>query len=682
MKSSPSHKTFFKEILIMANRYWVGGTDTWNSTAGSKWSTTSGGAGGASAPGSSDDVIFDGNSVGTVTLSSPPTVKSVTCNSWNGTWAGSSDLTIQEGLTLSSTMTNNWTGKLIFNGSGTYDITSNGITVEAFETTGTGFYRLQSPLTVTDSITITQGSFVTNSNTLTADSFFSQGSQTRDIYLAGSTINLSTDWIVTGSNVTVYKNPLPSVQPNIILSGANCTFNGGGLSYGRLSFTGTNTISLVKGANTFWKLTHQGSGVNTLLFDANQTIGSGGIALDGPSITSRLFVGSTVTGTQRSIDNPGGTSQYANFQDIASTSSNWFFDDSTTGAGNCGNNSGIYFRTAQTVYWVGGTGNYSDSNHWSNSSGGSGGARVPIPQDTVNFDANSFSSGSQTVTFDMPQIAGVNWTGVTNSPTLSRSVDLFCAGSVTLVSGMSISGTGVWTLCGTGSTTLTTAGQNWSSTLKVSTGSGTLTLQDHLTITGGSSLILLSGTLNANNKNVTIADGLNMATSTAARTLTMGSGTWTLQGSSGVFAYDATNLTVNANTSTIVLSNTTAATKNFLGSGKTFYNLRINGAASCGPVVFDGGHTFNTITLDPNAHVKFAQGSTNTVTSFSATGTSGNVITIESTSAGSAATLSCASGTINCDYLSLKDSTATGGATWHAGANSTNVSGNSGWQFP
>lgn len=45
----------------MATRYWVGGDGAWNDT--SHWSTLSGGAGGASAPSASDDVIFD-NMVG------------------------------------------------------------------------------------------------------------------------------------------------------------------------------------------------------------------------------------------------------------------------------------------------------------------------------------------------------------------------------------------------------------------------------------------------------------------------------------------------------------------------------------------------------------------------------------------------------------------------------------------
>lgn len=51
-----------------SSRYWVGGTDNWDATAGTKWSTTSGGAGGATVPGASDVVIIESGSV-TVTTS-------------------------------------------------------------------------------------------------------------------------------------------------------------------------------------------------------------------------------------------------------------------------------------------------------------------------------------------------------------------------------------------------------------------------------------------------------------------------------------------------------------------------------------------------------------------------------------------------------------------------------------
>ena len=46
----------------MADRYWVGGTGSWTSTNTANWSATSGGASGASVPGSADRVFFDNNS--------------------------------------------------------------------------------------------------------------------------------------------------------------------------------------------------------------------------------------------------------------------------------------------------------------------------------------------------------------------------------------------------------------------------------------------------------------------------------------------------------------------------------------------------------------------------------------------------------------------------------------------
>lgn len=38
----------------MADRYWVGGSGSWNATTTTNWSATSGGLGGASAPTSAD----------------------------------------------------------------------------------------------------------------------------------------------------------------------------------------------------------------------------------------------------------------------------------------------------------------------------------------------------------------------------------------------------------------------------------------------------------------------------------------------------------------------------------------------------------------------------------------------------------------------------------------------------
>jgi hypothetical protein len=118
----------------------------------------------------------------------------------------------------------------------------------------------------------------------------------------------------------------------------------------------------------------------------------------------------------------------------------------------------------------------------------------------------------------------------------------------------------------------------------------------------------------------------------------------------------------------------------FSGAGFSFGTLTHSGSSKI--LTIDGSSTFTTIsnTVQP-CTFNFTSGTTQTVTNFSVSGTAGNLVTIKSSTSGSAATLSKASGSVLSDYLSIQDSTATGGATWNAGANSTNVSGNSGWIF-
>lgn len=69
-------------------------------------------------------------------------------------------------------------------------------------------------------------------------------------------------------------------------------------------------------------------------------------------------------------------------------------------------------------YWIGNGGSWSDTAHWSTTSGGSGGASFPFTNDTANFDTNSFSATGQTVTcpngFEVKNIV----CSATNSPTL------------------------------------------------------------------------------------------------------------------------------------------------------------------------------------------------------------------------------------------------------------------------
>lgn len=71
---------------LYSQRYWVASTaSNWNNTA--NWSATSGGMGGASVPGASDAVIFNGaaGNQGNCILDIAPTVASITINGYSGT---------------------------------------------------------------------------------------------------------------------------------------------------------------------------------------------------------------------------------------------------------------------------------------------------------------------------------------------------------------------------------------------------------------------------------------------------------------------------------------------------------------------------------------------------------------------------------------------------------------------
>ncbi len=73
------------------------------------------------------------------------------------------------------------------------------------------------------------------------------------------------------------------------------------------------------------------------------------------------------------------------------------------------------FVHADEYYWVNGSGYWSDTSHWATTSGGSiYYSDVPGPNDTVFFDAASFSSNGKIITVDMSMAncALMDWSGV------------------------------------------------------------------------------------------------------------------------------------------------------------------------------------------------------------------------------------------------------------------------------
>jgi hypothetical protein len=108
------------------------------------------------------------------------------------------------------------------------------------------------------------------------------------------------------------------------------------------------------------------------------------------------------------------------------------------------------------------------------------------------------------------------------------------------------------------------------------------------------------------------------------------------------------------------------------------------------PVTFSNSGTTNcldALTLGSTRALTFTGGTlnlksgvTSTVGSFVTTGTSPKFL--GSTTVGTQATISDASGTNTATYLTIQDSNATGGATWIAARPTADAGNNTGWIFP
>ena len=130
------------------------------------------------------------------------------------------------------------------------------------------------------------------------------------------------------------------------------------------------------------------------------------------------------------------TVNYVSLKNIVATGG------ATFTANNCndlGNNTGWTINpyipsSAQNYYWINGTGNWNDGNHWSNTSGGSASGCFPTEVDSVFFDANSFLSSTDSVYLtEDASCKNMDWTGCTTDAVFySGLYELSIYGSVVL----------------------------------------------------------------------------------------------------------------------------------------------------------------------------------------------------------------------------------------------------------
>lgn len=700
----------------MADRYWVGGTDNWDGTAGTKWSTTDGGAGGAAVPTSADDVYFTASSTGTCTISAGNTgCKSLICTGFTGTLAGSAALTVSGGLTLASGMTYSYTGTMTFDATSTgWTITSAGLTLDhdvTFNGAGGGWGLADNTEWGDNNIfTLTQGRFDTNDYTMGGGRFSSSNTNTRVLSIGSSVVTWKFNsgapvpiWTTaTATNLTILYSsgiieftgaysrtvsPGAAVLPHIRLTSGSNAINLGNANVASLSQASSYTGAL---ANTALSIRegislHSSSGTPSAgslawAFTAtsgSHTLSSGGKTLDFPinlslggSSTATWTLGGHLTmGASRDFTVYSGTfalSSYDLTVGVFSSSTTTYARAVDFGSGGIyltrTSSSSVLNFAATNLTITPGTGKIVLS-------GASSITRI-VNGDGVALPSLEITAGSGATTFTS---VNVNDFGITSgyTGTLTNQA-ITIRGSVSLPSSGPTfsSGSNTWTLAATsGTKTVSLGGQTTSWPWVFGSGTSAATWQLTGDMNVGSNTITVSyGTLSAISYNVTA--GKILSTGSGARGISLGSGTWTLGGTTP-WEDSGSNLTVTAGTSGLVSSST--STVDFKSSGKTFYGVEFNGSQ----VTIRGSNTFHELTYVKADGVLYFEGnSTTTVTTWSVEGTSGHLLTVSSLTSLYHYLVSASPQVGN--YLQIMWSSASPDANWST-TNSTDLGNNVGW---
>ena len=512
----------------MADRYWVGGTGNWNATSTTNWSASSGGASGASAPTSADNVIFDINSnIGTGnftvtvtgTAAAPARCDNLTVT---GTLDGNMTLAIDFNQVLSISGSLSLPASRFISGGSTFGtinfvattnktITTNGNSLNpaiVFDGVG-GQWTLAGAFTTFSSLTVTNGTFITSNNTLSCSTLVSSNTNVRSIQLGSSTVSVTGGSInfATSTNLTF------TAGTSTINCTSNTTLNGGGVTFATVNFTSSSTgTHTITGANTFSNLSvtsiSSGVGIRELVLSANQTV-TGTLTLGAANLAfRRIFVRSDNVGTQRTITLNGTLATLADidFRDInaaGTVSRPW----TGTRIGNCLGNANITFTAAKTVYWnLAGTQNWTATGWATTNNGTPAVNNFPLAQDTATFTQ---AGAAGTITID------ANWNigsiqmadGISNRSTtltLASSTNFPAFyGNVTLSLG-ALTTTGTqWLFIGQGTTqTFKSNGKSLSQTITLNSPSGTFQLLDNASFGNFSfnsiGFSLIQGTLSLN----------------------------------------------------------------------------------------------------------------------------------------------------------------------------------------
>ena len=675
--------------LCAQDYYWVGGTGNWSDYA-NHWATSSGGSSfHTQAPTSTDNVFFDANSFSStsqvVTLDA-----NGSCNNidWTGV-TNSPEFVANSGIDL------NLNGSLTFDENATYDLreiffhsTDSDETINAagldlgqycdFTFEGAGEWTFENDAYARN--------IKLNDGTINFGSYFINASS--ELNIRGSsgttTLNLESATLEIGELETRFASSYVINPGTSTIRLQGCCFSqnfyGDDQTYYNLEIpVGTNTI---EGSNEFNKITIS-AGV-TAKFEAGSTQTFSELDAVGTS-SDVITITSDSEGSQATLAlKSGGTdveAYYLEIQDIVATGDNAFEAFQST---DNGNNSGwnITAPVPDEYYWVGGSGSWSDLNHWATESGGNTFyGELPTKEDNVNFDENSFTADDQSVTLDVDgSCHDFDWTGITYDVSIEEGTEneIEIHGSVALSNLVRIGNDVDLTMLSGEAETFSMGDDpevrkdiDANRTVISFEGDGSWTVQDHIT-SEGSVWVEGNATLNL--------DGNPLW----AQQISLGASATLSSGDNAVITFEdwfcsSSSLTFGTGTELILQQfNQFDGFGNFTGNDNTYLTLSIENADQT--IRLDDSNTFETLSIVEGATIEFEGSETQTVTNLTADGTKFNGITFYSDNAGEQAIISKSSGTVDVSYVSLKDMQATGGATFNA-ESSTDNGNNSGWNI-
>ena len=327
----------------MADRYWVGGSGTWNTSSTTNWSASPGGASGASVPTSADSVFFDQAGTYTVTLTGALNCLDFNVSAGAVTFSSTGTISIAGSVSITN-VTPTWsaTGALTFTATTAKTITSNGTTFSCpmtFDGVG-GSWQLLSALTTgaTRTVTLTNGTLNLNNFTLTTGLFASANSNVRTI--AFGTGNITTTgtgsvWFVSPiTNLTLTGTPVVNVNNNTAT--ATSIFTGAPTLATAFSFnfvSGTYTLAFLAGNGSAarnvnftgfsgtWSATGAATVFGGLTLSTGMTLTASASALTFGATSGT----STITTNGKTVDFPltfngvGGTFEFTDALTLGST---------------------------------------------------------------------------------------------------------------------------------------------------------------------------------------------------------------------------------------------------------------------------------------------------------------------------------------------------------------------------